>query len=81
MGTLKLMKIRKEWFGFGLCLLLLFVLTTILLWHSRAQFHSQIIESQHKLLDSEISSIAEKTELKLLESDITFFDLGPLQLR
>ena len=80
MGTLRSMKIRKEWFGFGLCLLLLFVLTAILLWHSRAQFHSQIIESQHKLLDSEISSIAEKTELKLLESDITFFDLGLIEM-
>ena len=80
MGALRLMKIRKEWFGFGLCLLLLFSLTTILLWHSRAEFHSQIIESQSKLLGSEIRSIAEKTELELLESDITFFDLGLIEM-
>ena len=55
-------------------------LTTILLWHSRAEFHSQIIESQSKLLGSEIRSIAEKTELELLESDITFFDLGLIEM-
>jgi signal transduction histidine kinase len=51
-------------------------MTTALLLHSIREFHTQIIKSEHDMLDSELSRIAEEVEFKLLERDLTFFDLG-----
>lgn len=76
MGDLNEMKLRKEWYGFFLCLGALFISAVVLLVQSRKQFHDQIIGSYHKLLRSELDALAEKTAFQLLERDLALFDLG-----
>ena len=68
--------IRKEWIGFLLCLGVLFLLTILLSLQSRKQFHDQVITSTHNLLYSELNSIAQDNSLRLLDRDLTLFDLG-----
>ena len=70
------MKLRKEWIGFLLCLGVLFLLTILLSFQSRKQFHDQVITSTHNLLYSELNSIAQDNSLRLLDRDLTLFDLG-----
>jgi signal transduction histidine kinase len=70
------MNIRKEWLGFALSLLVLFFLSTVLLLFSRKNFHLQAIESQDNLIRTELTTLVEENEYKLLERDITFLDLG-----
>ena len=70
------MNLRKEWIGFLLCLGVLFLLTILLSFQSRKQFHDQVITSTHNLLYSELNSIAQDNSLRLLDRDLTLFDLG-----
>ena len=76
MGNMSKMNIRKEWIGFLLCLGVLFLLTILLSLQSRKQFHDQVITSTHNLLYSELNSIAQDNSLRLLDRDLTLFDLG-----
>ena len=59
-----------------LCLGVLFLLTILLSLQSRKQFHDQVITSTHNLLYSELNSIAQDNSLRLLDRDLTLFDLG-----
>ena len=70
------MNFRKEWIGFLLCMGVLFLLTVLLSFQSRKQFHQQVIASMHNLLQSELDSIAQDTSLRLLDRDLALFDLG-----
>ena len=76
MGNLSKMILRKEWIGFLLCLGVLFLLTLILSFQSRKQFHDQVMTSTHNLLSSELNSIAQDNSLRLLDRDLTLIDLG-----
>ena len=76
MGNLSKIKLRKEWIGFLLCLGVLFLLTLILSFQSRKQFHEQVMTSTHNLLSSELNSIAQDNSLRLLDRDLTLIDLG-----
>ena len=70
------MNLRKEWIGFLLCLGVLFLLTILLSFQSRKQFHDQVTTSTHNLLYSELNSIAQDNSLRLLDRDLTLIDLG-----
>ena len=70
------MNFRKEWIGFLLCLGVFFLLTLILSFQSRKQFHDQVMTSTHNLLSSELNSIAQDNSLRLLDRDLTLIDLG-----
>lgn len=76
MGNLRKMNFRKEWIGFLLCLGVLFLLTLLIFFQSRKQFHDQVITSTHNLLYSELNSIAQDNSLRLLDRDLTLIDLG-----
>jgi signal transduction histidine kinase len=76
LGDLNKMKFRKEWIGFVLCLGVLLILTIILSFMSRRQFHHQVITSVHKLMQSELYTITQDTSLRLLDRDLALFDLG-----
>ena len=67
---------RKEWIGFWLCIILLTCLTSIFLLYFRKEFHHQIIESEYRILDSEIASLSEEIEFRLLDRDLKLIDLG-----
>ena len=76
MGNLSKINLRKEWIGFLLCLGVFFLLTLILSFQSRKQFHDQVMTSTHNLLSSELNSIAQDNSLRLLDRDLTLIDLG-----
>ena len=76
MGNLSKINLRKEWIGFLLCLGVFFLLTLILSFQSRKQFHDQVVTSTHNLLSSELNSIAQDNSLRLLDRDLTLIDLG-----
>ena len=69
------MNLRKEWFGFYLSLGVLFLLTCILLFHSRNQFREQVIQSNHNLLKAELNKLTDDIAFKLLDRDLVLFDL------
>ena len=69
------MNLRKEWLGFYLSLGVLFLLTCILLYHSRNQFREQIIKSNHNLLNAELNKLTDDIAFKLLDRDLVLFDL------
>ena len=69
------MNLRKEWFGFFLSLGVLFLLTCILLFHSRNQFREQVIQSNHNLLKAELNKLTDDIAFKLLDRDLVLFDL------
>ena len=70
-----MMNLRKEWLGFCLSLGVLFLLTCILLFHSRNQFREQIIKSNHNLLNAELNKLTDDIAFKLLDRDLVLFDL------
>ena len=70
------MNSQKEWIGFGLCLFILIALTLAGLLISKERLHNLILESEYEVLSTELSIITEDIEFKLLEKDITLFDLG-----
>jgi signal transduction histidine kinase len=76
MGNLSKMNLRKEWIGFLLCLGVLFLLTLILSFQSRKQFHDKVMTSTHNLLYPELNSFAQDNSLRLLDRDLTLIDLG-----
>lgn len=67
---------RKIWFGFWLCIALLILLTFFFSLYFRKEFHLRIIESEHTILNSELASLSEKIEFRLLERDLTLLELG-----
>ena len=67
---------KKEWFGFWLCIALLLFLTLVFSLHFRKEFHRQIIASEHGILNSELASLSEEIEFRLLERDLTLLELG-----
>jgi len=69
------MNLRKEWLGFFLSLGVLFLLTCILLFHSRNQFREQVIQSNHNLLKAELNKLTDDIAFKLLDRDLVLFDL------
>jgi signal transduction histidine kinase len=69
------MNLRKEWLGFFLSLGVLFLLTCILLFHSRNQFREQVIQSNHNLLKAELNKLTVDIAFKLLDRDLLLFDL------
>ena len=70
-----MMNIRKEWLGFFLCLGVLFLLSCILLFHSRNQFREQVIKSNHNLLSTELNKLTDDIAFKLLDRDLVLLDL------
>lgn len=70
-----MMNLRKEWLGFFLSLGVLFLLTCILLFHSRNQFREQVIKSNHNLLNAELNKLTDDIAFKLLDRDLVLFDL------
>ena len=70
------MNSQKEWIGFGLCLFILIALTLAGLLISKERLYNLILESEYEVLSTELSIITEDIEFKLLEKDITLFDLG-----
>jgi signal transduction histidine kinase len=69
------MNLRKEWLGFFLSLGVLFLLTCILLFHSRNQFREQVIQSNHNHLNAELNKLTDEIAFKLLDRDLVLFDL------
>ena len=70
-----MINLRKEWLGFFLSLGVLFLLTCILLFHSRNQFHEQVIESNHHLLKTELNKLTEDISFRLLDRDLVLINL------
>jgi signal transduction histidine kinase len=70
-----MINLRKEWLGFFLCLGVLYLLTFILLFHSRNQFHEQVIESNYHLLKTELNKLTEDIAFKLLDRDLILLNL------
>ena len=70
-----MMNLRKEWLGFFLSLGVLFLLSCILLFHSRNQFRGQVIQSNHNLLNAELNKLSDEIAFKLLDRDLVLFDL------
>ena len=61
--------------GLFLSLGVLFLLTCILLFHSRNQFHEQVIESNHHLLKTELNKLTEDISFRLLDRDLVLINL------
>ena len=50
-------------------------MTCILLFHSRNQFHEQVIESNHHLLKTELNKLTEDISFRLLDRDLVLINL------